>query len=196
MEKKTKTILIIVGVVAGICILACIVGYFTIGKLFANLAESIEMDPAQAAAAAHAITDYDLPPGYHEQMAMDIGLYEFVVIGPESYVTGRGLMIMLAQFGDSSSLSSEDMAEQLRRSFEQQSGQPGLEMRVVETRTMVIRDAQTEVVILEGSANTGSVYRQLMTVFPGKDGQAMLMVQGIAEDWDEDLIFDFIRSLR
>jgi hypothetical protein len=196
LEKKNtnKTVLIVVGVVAGLCLLACIIGAFTFGKMFNQVAESLQMEPAQIATAAHEISDYDLPPGYVEQVGMDLGAYTFVMIGPQDY--GASMMIMLAQFQNSSGLSDEEMAEQMRRSFEQQSGQPGMQMRVVETRPVVIRGAETEAVVREGTSNTGTIFRQLVAVFPGKDGQAVLLIQGSDDDWDDDLIDGFIRSMR
>jgi len=35
----------------------------------------------------------------------------------------------------------------------------------------------------------------LITSFPGKDGAAMLMIMGDAENWDQQMADDFIESI-
>ena len=69
-------------------------------------------------------------------------------------------------------------------------------MQVVEFKKMVIRGEEVEVTIFEGSDQNGNILRQLITTFPGKDGTAMLMIMGPAQAWDQNLIDDFIESLR
>jgi len=88
------------------------------------------------------------------------------------------------------------MQEQMRRSLEQQSGRPGLQMEVVEVKKMTIRGEEVDVTLLEGADEQGFILRELITSFPGKDGTAMLMIIGPAQLWDEDEIDQFIESFQ
>jgi hypothetical protein len=116
------------------------------------------------------------------------------MIGPENTETTNQPLIMLAQF-DPVGTSQEQMEQQIRQSFEQQAGQRGLDMQLVEVENRIIRGEEVEVTTYEGSDRSGDVVRQLITSFPGKDGIAMLMIMGPAQGWDEQVIDDFIASI-
>ena len=193
MNDKTKKTLIIVGSVSALCILACVALFIVGNSMFKRVGKMFQTDPAKVAQAAHTIVDYDLPPGYSERMSMDFISYRVAMIGPTD--ENSSMMIMLGQFTNST-LNPDQMAEQIRKAFEQQGAQPGLSMRTVETRTMTIRGTQTDVTIREGTSSAGFTFRQLITVFPGKGGPAVLMIQGTTADWDEKLVDAFIQSIR
>jgi hypothetical protein len=164
--------------------------FYRVGQ---QVKEGVKTDPESASRAAHEIADYELPDGYQERMAMDIMFYSFVMIGPESYNVDKPI-IMLAQF--QAGVDQEQMEQQLRQSFEQQSGNRGMDMRLVEVKKATIRGDETEIAIYEGTDGNGNTMRQLITSFPGKGGTAMLMITGDAQEWDQDIIDDFIESIR
>jgi hypothetical protein len=181
-------------------LLFCLCAVAVVVLLFANLGkqfgENMKTDPEGAAEAAHAIADYELPPGYQEQVAMDFFAYTMVLITPSSTSTFRSTgrpMIMLTQFNVAT--NRQQMEEQMRRSFEQQSGRRGMSMTVVETKKMTIRGEEVEVTTFEGTDDSGFVMRELVTTFPGKDGTAMLMIMGSAEHWDQEEIDAFLESI-
>lgn len=182
------------GAAALFCLCAVVVAGFVVVQMGRQFQEGMKTDPEGASEAAHAIADYELPPGYQERMAMNFLVYSFVMIGPESPGTTTGPLIMLAQF-DPIGTSQEQMEQQIRQSFEQQAGRRGLRMQVVEVEKMTIRGEEVEVTTFEGTDQSGAVVRQLITSFPGKDGIAMLMIMGPAEGWDQDAIDDFIKSI-
>ena len=92
---------------------------------------------------------------------------------------------MLAQF--QMATNQQQMQEQMRRSFEQPAGRRGLQM--------TIRGEEVDVTILEGTDDQGFILRELITVFPGKEGTAFLMIIGPAQYWDEDEIDQFVDSI-
>ena len=192
-NKNTKWIWIGLGGAVLFCLCAVAVAFFVFYRVGKTVEEGMNIDPESAARAAHEIADYDLPPGYQEQAAMDIMFYSFVIIAPEGYTTSKPI-IMLAQFNSTS--DPEEMKEQMRRSFEQQYGGNGTNMQLKEVKKMTIRGEETDVAIYEGEDETGTFMRQLITVFPGKDGTALLMIMGNVRSWDEDVIDDFIESIR
>jgi hypothetical protein len=193
--NKNKWIWIGLGAAVLFCCGAVLVATLIFWQAGKKIQEGMKTDPEAAAEAAHKIADYDLPEGYQEQVAMDIMFYSFVMIGSENS-TGilTGPMFMLAQF--QAGVNQEQMEEQLRQSFEQQAGNRGLNMSLVNVEEKTIRGEETQVATYEGSDENGHVFRQVITSFPGKDGIAMLMIMGPVESWDQDLVDAFIESIR
>ena len=192
--NKNKWIWIGLGAALLFCGCAALAAFLVFRQAGKTIQEGLKTDPESAAQAAHKIADYDLPPGYQEQMAMDIMFYSFVIIAPDATGSTTDPIIMLAQFSQTG-MDRKQMEQQLRQSFEQQFGQRGLDMQVVEVKTMVIRGEETEVTVFEGADANGYVMRQLVTSFTGKGGTAMLMIMGSPSAWDENVIDDFIESI-
>jgi hypothetical protein len=193
-NKNSKSIWIGLGAAALFCLCAVAVAVFLFYKVGQRVKEGMKTDPASASKAAHQIVDYDLPPGYQEQMSMDLVFYSIVMIGPQGVDKAKPA-IMLAQFKQSGT-DPKQMEQQIRNSFEQQYGNRGLNMKLVEVKKMTIRGEEVEVSIYEGSNANGISMRQLITTFPGKDGTAMLMVMGSPQTWDQASVDDFIKSIR
>jgi len=195
-KNNNKWIWIGLGAAALFCLCAVGVAALVFLRIGQQFKEGMKTDPRGAAEAAHAIADYELPEGYQEQVAMDFFAYAMVMMGPDSSnspsFAGKP-MILLAQFQVAT--NQQQMQEQIRRSFEQQSGRSGMTMKEVESRKMTIRGEEVEVTTFEGTDNNGFVLRQIITTFPGKDGTAMLMIMGPAETWDKEEIDQFIESI-
>ena len=197
METKTnknRNIWIAVAVVGVLCLVACGVAFLVFRQIGTKFGESIKTDPADMAAVSDKIADFDMPPGYKAQVSMSLFVYDMVMIGP-SQTGSSSMTIMLMQFNSSAGLDQAQMEEQMRQAFEQQGGQPGMQMKVVETREETIRGEQVPVTISEGT-NQGITLRQWMTVFKGNGGPTVLMIQGSTSDWDDELVLNFIHSIR
>ena len=194
--KKTNWLWIGLGAAALFCLCAVAVAVFLFYRVGQSVKEGVKTDPESAAKAAHEIADYDLPAGYREQMSMNIMIYSFVVIGPDSSPSSSidRPIIMLAQF--QAGVDQQQMEQQLRQSFEQQSGRRGMNMKLAEVKKMTIRGTETDVATYEGTDENGNSFRELIAAFPGKNGAAMLLVMGDAQSWDQPLVDDFIRSIR
>ena len=197
METKTnknRNIWIAVAVVGVLCLVACGVAFLVFRQIGTQVGESIKTDPADMAAVSDKIAKYDMPPGYKVQVSMSLFVYDMVMIGP-SQTGSSSMTIMLMQFNNGAGLDQAQMEEQMRQAFEQQGGQPGMQMKVVETREETIRGEQVPVTISEGT-NQGIPLRQWMTVFKGNGGPTVLMIQGSTSDWDDELVLNFIHSIR
>jgi hypothetical protein len=193
-KNTNRRIWIGLGVAGLFCLCAVVVAGYLFMQMGRQFQEGFKTDPEAASEAAHAIVDYELPPGYQERMAMNFLVYSFVMIGPESTDATTGPLIMLAQFVPMGT-SQEQMEQQIRQSFEQQSGRRGMDMQLIKVENLTIRGEEVEVTTYEGTDESGAVIRQLITSFPGKHGTAMLIIMGPAEGWDEDVIDDFIKSI-
>ncbi|HEY2981334.1 MAG TPA: hypothetical protein VGJ22_09160, partial [Anaerolineales bacterium] len=174
MSNKQKW-LIGIGVVAGLCVCAAAVAILVLREAASRVTESFKTDPTGIAEVGHGIAEYDVPPGYQESMAMSLFTYDLVAITPIADAQS-GSMIMLMQFAGAANVSTEEM----QRAMEQQTGQPGSQMTVVESRTEIIRGEEVTVKISE-STTQGIALRQLVAMFRGNHGPTMLMIQGPAQ---------------
>lgn len=195
-KNNNKWIWIGLGAAALFCLCAVVAAVLVFMRIGQQFREGMKTDPQGASEAAHAIADYELPEGYEEKVAMDFFVYTMVMMGPtssDSLSSSSEPMIMLAQF--QMATNQQQMEEQMRRSFEQQSGRRGLHMEVVEVKKMTIRGEEVEVATFEGTDDEGFVFRQVLATFPGKDGTALLMIIGPAQTWDKEQIDQFIESI-
>ncbi len=195
-KNNNKWIWIGLGAAALFCLCAVAAAVLVFMRIGQQFREGMKTDPQGTSEAAHAIADYELPKGYEEKVGMDFFVYTMVMMGPtssDSFSSSSKPMIMLAQFQVAT--NQQQMEEQMRRSFEQQSGRRGLQMEVVEVKKMTIRGEEVDVTTFEGTDDKGFVLRQVLATFPGKDGTALLMIMGPAQTWDEEEIDQFIESI-
>jgi hypothetical protein len=195
-KNNNKWIWIGLGAATLFCLCAVVAAVLVFMRVGQQFQEGMKTDPQGASEAAHAIADYELPEGYEEKVAMDFFVYTMVMMGPtssDSFSSSSEPMIMLAQF--QMATNQQQMEEQMRRSFEQQSGRRGLQMKVVEVKKMTIRGKEVDVTTFEGTDDQGFVLRQVLATFPGKDGTGLLMIMGPAQTWDKEEIDQFIESI-
>jgi len=193
-DNKNKWIWIGLGAALLFCCCAVLVAVLIFRQVGKKFGEGVKTDPTSAAQTARTIVDYDLPPHYREQMAMDMMVYTVAFIGPDSNKV-KGPTIMLAHFTPVGG-NQEQMKQQIRQSLEQQAGNTGTTMKLVEVKKMKIRGEETDVAIYEGTDDSGLAMRQWLTSFPGKTGIVMMMIMGEISEWDQPLVDDFIASIR
>ncbi len=191
MSANAKKWLIGIGVVGGLCAIACVVIALLGGQLGSSFVKSIKTDPTDVAQLGSKIADYTVPAGYVQAGGMSIFMYDLVTYTPPE--GQQGMMIMLMQFK-----SGTVSQEQMQQALEQQSGQSTSNMHVVKTYQTAIRGQSSTVTIREGvSSGTPAIaVRQLMTFFPGKGGTVTLMITGTTDSWDQSVVDDFIASIR
>ncbi len=192
MSRNTKIVLGIIGGILAICCLIAIVAAVALPRMFQNFAESVD-DPAEAAEVAGAIVDYDLPAGYDEQGAMNLlGFRMAFITGPS-----EESMIMLAEFPAALSGDEEQMQQQMRDAFANQTGTgQNLNLEFVGSEDVTINGAEATLGTYEGTDGQGNNIRQIVGVFEAKSGSpGMLMIFGDLDNWDEGGISRFIDSL-
>jgi hypothetical protein len=195
--KKGNNNKIWIGLGAAVLFCLCAVAFAAVIfiRMGQQVKQGLEASPEEAAKAAHAIADYELPEGYQEDAIMNILTTSMVLISPRvPDPLSPAPTIMLAQF---QTMGNEEQArEQARQSLAQQMGRRNLVMKLVETKPTTIRGEETEVAYYEGTDDNGTAVRQVITTFPGKKGIAMLMITGLSENWNEEEINAFIESIR
>lgn len=193
-KKSSKGIWIGVGVALFLCVVACGLAFFIFRNLGQRMTQQIENsnNPDQIEAVASKIATYQVPPGYSEQMALDLGLYRTVALVPDD---SSKPMIMLMGYSQSMGADSQQMQEQLQKSFEQQVGMPGMTWTTVDEYKTTIRGQEVNVLVREGQAESVA-FRQLVVVFEGENGTVMVMAQGDAASWDQEVIDEFLSSIQ
>jgi hypothetical protein len=192
-----KQVFTLIGVLAMACLCVAglgVAGMAYVGNNFGKAINNAE-NPANAQKIASSIVDYTVPPGY-KQIAMDMFIYKYVMLVPDiENSSASSPMIILMAYPPNSNLNEKQMQEQLQRAFASQGGQ-NTSMRVVETKTVQIRGKSTKVTVMEGGATDEYRLRQWLTIFTGKNGLVMLMIQGEINEWQEQLVNDFIASIK
>jgi hypothetical protein len=189
MNENTKRIIITGGGILAICCFMTLMAGVVIWGLGKEVDKRINVGPEDAAQAQENIATFDLPPDYELAAGMSIFFYDMVSIVPET--NGYLPSIMLVQYSGIISADNEKMEEELRNAAQQQGGQPGVTLPIVGSFETTIRGEVTTVTVSEDSE-----MRQWIAVFEGKSGPALFMAQGSVSGWDEQLLMDFLKSIR
>lgn len=190
--NESKKLLIGFGVVGVLCLCIAVASLFTLRE-FGNRAEKmVSGDPTSVAKIKEDMVDFDVPPGY-EESAMNVLVYDMIMLSPD-ISSNRGSMIMMMQYKSLVPANSEQLEQQMRQAAQQQ-GASGAQMYFVETLEKEIRGETVEITVSEGDYE-GFSMRQWLAVFEGNNGPIILMVQGPVESWDDELLDDFIESIK
>lgn len=186
MNRNTKIALVVVGSLSLICVLAC-VGVALLGGRIAG--QVFTTDPQQARDIGRQIADYTPPPGYTEQMSMNVLTAKWVIIGP----AGRnGVIFMLMQ---ALGMRREQIELQMRQAVQAQLGTGG-SLTLVDTRNVIIKGRPVDMTYYEGATRGGARMRQAFAEFDAKRGTALLMVAGEASAWSQAVVDQFIASIK
>ncbi len=195
--KESKKILIGLAVIGAMCICVAGITFFAFrefGKRVENMAEESN-SPATIAEAQENIAKFTTPKGYSAS-AMDLFTYEIVTLTPDlSEIGGNGPMIVIMQYKGLLPGNNAQMEQQLRQAVQQQGGGAGSSMQIVDTFETTIREETVTVTVSESSYQSYTT-RQWMTIFKGNNGPTILMIQGPSDEWDDQLVEDFIASIQ
>lgn len=196
MSRDTKILLAVVGGVLGLCLIACIAGVvlFAVagGALFANVAQSVNQDPADVLETAGEIADIDLPDQFTEATSMNVLGMKLAIWNDPS---GES-MAMLLQMPFQSRID-QDIIGQMEEQMSNQSGRRLRNVTSIEERDLTIRGAPAHMLILVGEdVDTGEQFNQLMVTFQGKGGVAMLMMLNPASEDNIQMYENVVNSIR
>ncbi len=196
MSRGVKIALVIVIILLGLCCIGGAGFYFISQRV---VSQAVIDDPAKAAALGHEIVDYNLPDGYRELGGMNALVFKMVFIGSTSK-TSDSMFIMLMQIPSGTNMDQEEMQRQMTQAMQQQGQGRAMQTHVVGTQTATIKGQPVTLTISEGEVTEGSdagaIFRQVMGVFPAKDGTAMLMAMGKKDTWDQATLDSFLASIK
>jgi hypothetical protein len=190
--NESKKLLIGFVVVGALCLCIAAASFFTIREVGKRTERMVSGDPTSVAQTKENMVDFDIPPGYEER-AMNVFIYDVIMLAPD-ISSNSGSMIMLMQYKSLIPTNSAQIEQQMRQAAQQQ-GASGAQMHFVETIEKEIRGETVEVTVSEGGYE-GYNMRQWLAVFEGKNGPTILMIQGPVEEWDDELLDDFIESIK
>lgn len=196
MNKTVKIILIIVGALVVVCGCAATIlfasGAWVTGKALQWADASTTEDPQEVGQIASEIADFDLPEGFDAPYGMHFA--QFTSVGYFSQSTNTH--ILLTQLPSGVHMDVEEMLRQTQEGAgDRQSPLYGIQMNAVEERPVTIRGQESTLSIGEGMSSEGEAIRSATVTFEGKGGsQAILLVSGPADDWDQEMVEDLIAS--
>ena len=198
MDKTTKTVLIIVGSLVLLCgcgvALLAGTGLWSFSRFVEFADESTTENPQEVARIASEIADFDLPEGYDTQYGMKIATFsmvQFATRNEENY-------IFLTQFPAGTSINVDEMMRQVRDGARNPNSRwYNVDAELVEQKPVTIRGQESTLSISEGTNDQGELYRMANVTFQGRgEGPTLVMFIGPAEQWDTEMVEDFISSIR
>jgi len=192
MSRGLKIVLVLIAIALFLCCVAGL-GATLLGTRLAGRA--IITNPDRVQAVGNQVADYDVPPGYEEMFAMNMLGMNLVAIGPSSPTTDY-TMIMLMQFPAGMDVSRQQMERQVEQALARQIGLRSADMTSVGKEETVIKGAPVTLTVREGTTDRDERIRQLTGLFDGKSGPTMLMITGDVNTWDQEMVDEFIASIR
>jgi hypothetical protein len=204
--SSTAKVLIILGSIAGVCLLACCGGVAFVGWKFQDFAKNFAANfttnnPDEIRARTAKIVHIDIPEQFPPTLAFDLFFMKEIVYGhPE-----KSKMVLILEFdksmlGPQGAGTAKQQREEILRQMKQQGQQPGnmnteLDEESSETREFTIDGEKVPFEFIKGTARGGGPTRQVVGVFPGREGMVMLMVMVPESDYDEAAIVRMLESI-
>jgi hypothetical protein len=186
-----RVIILALGLVSA-CVLFFMVGRAVTPKIRSCfLSLFMKEDPKYAAQVAHTMIDYDLPPGYQEQSAMQVKTYyNLAIIASNDHPSD-----LIAIQPASDLLMDSEWGESSLERAAQEIGDLRYQTHTVSVQDWVIRNQPSRVRILEGQDEDGIAIRQALSAFNGKNGNVLVIIVGDIETWDQAMVDQFLSSI-
>jgi hypothetical protein len=207
--SSTAKVLLVLGSLAGVALLACCGGVAFLAVRFQGVAKTIAQNlptnnPQEIRARTARIVHIDIPPEFPPLAAIDLFVMKQMIYGKQ----GGGSMVMImeineAMTGGQDAGSAREQRQEIMRQMRQQQGQQAasadteLDEESSETREFEINGEKVQFEFIRGkSPNGGGPVRQVVGLFPGRQGTVMLMVMVPESEYDEAAIAKMIESIR
>ena len=198
MDKTTKTILIVIGSLLVLCACTSAVllgtGAWSIGRLVQFAENNTTENPREVEQIASTIARFEVPEGFNKQYGIKIGGWNLV-----QYMTGdENTILFVTQFPAGTSINVDELMRQIQRnSHNPNSPWYNVDTTLVEQRPITIHGQETTLNISEGTTKEGVFYRMANAEFQGNgEGPAMFLLVSPADQWDNQLVEDFIASIQ
>jgi hypothetical protein len=210
--SSTSKVLLILGSIAGVCLLACCGGgiflYIKAKDAIQNFAQNFTTsDPEEIRQRTAEIMHIDIPEEFPPLRAFNLFVMKQILYGKE----GSGSMVMIMEInqqmqGGQGGANMKQQREQMLRQMRQQQQQQGqgagnmdtdITEESSETREFTINGEKVPFEFIKGrSPNGGTPVRQVVGMFAGESGTIMLMVMVPESEYHEDAIVKMIESIR
>jgi hypothetical protein len=146
-------------------------------------------DANQTADIAADIADFDLPAGYTADFSAAVSGYSVIAYSPGDDQSHLYLI-------QSSQVADGDALEKGLADLVPGAGDEKARMTVIENRQVTVRGQVVTAVVSDGINSENNRYRQIMVVFEGKGGAALLVLSTPVNTWDETLVDTLLASIR
>jgi hypothetical protein len=198
MNKTTKTILIILGALLFVCACSAAIfmgtGLWGFGKFVDFADNSTTENPQEVAQIASEIADFDVPETFTKQYGIKIATFSMVQYMNSSEKT----FLFITQFPAGTSINPDKMMREIQNnSRNPNSTWYNNDTHIVEERPVIIRGEETTLSISEGTSEQGELFRLANAKFQGNgEGPALFMIVGPVDEWDSQLVEDFLASIQ
>ena len=189
-----KIVLLVVLLGGGLLGLVCCGGVIYFGK---QVSDTTSTDPVKVRAAADAIAEIDVPAELNPVVSMAI---PFLMKMAMFQGTDQTSSMMLMEMAAAANMNEEQARAQMNQQAQAQ-GQQGntvqIDQSTIETRDITVRGTPSKFQFARGKASGGEQeYWQVSGMFPGKGGQAILMLVLPADKYDADKITQIIETIQ
>jgi hypothetical protein len=187
-----KRIAILAMILVALPILLCV----ALAIFGPRLAHSIHQstwknDPAKAAEIAYSLADYILPAGYQETSYAQVMDASQVILASADGSAGMTILFMQ----ESMAMNDRGIVTEMEDAWAKEVGVHTYTTSRTSSETVTIGGQETTVSYRTGTDETGQPVRQLVTVFYGKTGWAVLVIVSQMESWNQSLVDEFLQSL-
>jgi hypothetical protein len=188
-----KRVVLLLGLLGGICLLSSIVLYFFGGPVVYNLRSRLwKTDTQSTAAAAHKLVDYDLPPGYQELKFVDMGSNTTSVI--IANIKQPADLILIEQTPDG--ILGTEYQTQTEENWPREIAEHHYDTHTISTKTVTVHGQPTTLRLLEGTDENHRPIRQAVLMFTGKSGDLLIALVAGLDTWDQTMVEHFLQSIR
>jgi hypothetical protein len=193
MNRNLKIALIILAIVLILCLCLCLGGVLFFNIVGDTIGGAVSSDPTQAAQVAGEIAGYEVPPGFEQGSIEFFGFQAVFLQGTGSQADSS---IFMMQFPQALAINPEQMRQQMEILANQQAGPLGLDLTLVGETDAQVKGETVTFSILEGESDAGLEYRQWAGIFAGRGGPTFLTITAPVSDWDQELVDNFLASIR
>lgn len=194
MSSGVKILLILLGV-GSLCMLLCCGGLFWAAKQ-TDFSMEVTEKKDEIISIQNEITDITIPETFEPQAGVSFNILgKGVRMAIYNQASKQGMLTLISfSIPDDGMI---DMEKEFRNSLNQQNqNQRELKITNSKPREFTIKDKKVNFTFAEGTDANDQEFRQVTGVFPGKNGPAFLMLQVLAEDYNEEEIVKMIESIK
>lgn len=197
MDKTTKTILIIIGSILLVCVcgtgLLMATGLWSFQNIVRWADSNTTENPQEVSRVGEEIADFEVPDGFGNPYGVHFG--DVTMIG---YASQSGdTHLLLTQFPEGTHVDVDEMLKTISRySTDSNSQWYDVQTTLIEEKPVTIRGEETTLSISEGTSSEGGIYRSATAAFQGRGGPALVMIAGPIDEWDIEMVEDFIASIQ
>lgn len=188
MDKGLKIALVILITLILFMVCACCV---MPGLFIEGIKRNLSVDPLVISKTTQNMVDYQAPPGYKQVGGDFLSLFKFVAItaGSNSNFT---ILLLQSPFINQSNINEfeEGIVSDGRSSGSD------VQWRSMGKTQLFIDGSFCDMDVSEGSDSRGILFRNMTGVINGRSGPVIFMVRGRVDQWDQDGLYAFLRSIK